>query len=48
MTTKKLHTHDYGENYINDYRRIRLKGIRTKSKEILEYIEKLEKGNKND
>ena len=43
MTTKKLHTHEYGENYINDYRRIRMKGMCTKSKEILDFIEKLEK-----
>lgn len=47
-TTNKLHVHDYGENYINDYRRIRLKGMRTKAKEILEYIENLEKENNDE
>lgn len=42
MITKKLHTHDFSENYINDYRRVRLKGMRTKANEILRFIENLE------
>lgn len=43
LTTEKLHTHEYGENYINDYRRVRMKAFRTKCNEILKFIEDMEK-----
>lgn len=35
---EKLHNNSFGENYINDYRKMRLKGMKTKSKEILKLL----------
>lgn len=40
-----INNNDFGENYINDYRIIRLKAFRTKSREILNKIKEL-KGEK--
>ena len=36
---KKLAKQDFGKKYINDYRKLRLKGIRTKCKEMLKILE---------
>lgn len=36
---EKLKKQDFGSNYINDYRKARLRGIRTKINEVLKYIE---------
>ena len=35
---EKIAHQDYGENYINDYRKVRLRAIRSKSKEILSIL----------
>jgi len=35
---EKIKNQDYGENYINDYRKARLRAIRMKCKEILDIL----------
>ena len=40
----KIKNQDFGENYINDHRKVRLKAIRTKCKELLRIIQ----GESND
>lgn len=44
---EKIENQDFGENYINDYRKVRLKGIRTKCKEILKILKGENNENKN-
>lgn len=40
---EKIAHQDYGKNYINDYRKVRLRAIRSKSKEILSILKGEEK-----